>query len=202
MRSPASAVLWGAPTSCRPSHPPSFPSLGLTNTAHFRALGWGRQDLPGSWTTLVCTCLALPPRWGAEPCPGPLSSSVLPLCSALLPSALGGTSAHTTIRISGPNHAACTLAVYASQTPSRTPTQDSLPAGGTTLAGRDLHPVGCEQRFQIIFLLCQAYLAHAKSRFISRRGIANSMAREARHRVALQCREGLLQPGSWPRARA
>ena len=57
--SPASKVVWDAPTPCRPSRRTSLPSLGGTTPA----TAWRRQGLPGSWRTLTCTCHALRPRW-------------------------------------------------------------------------------------------------------------------------------------------
>ena len=81
--SPASSVLRGAPTSCRPSRRTSFPSLGGTTAASCvrslhrpdapvqrpgifgrpgypsRRVPWRRQDLPGSWGTPMCACPAL-----------------------------------------------------------------------------------------------------------------------------------------------
>jgi len=57
-------------------------------------------------------------------------------------------------RISGLSHTACTLAVYASQ--PRLPvcfftaTQDSLPAGDLSLAGRDFNPLGHFIRFLLL----------------------------------------------------
>jgi hypothetical protein len=73
-----------------------------------------------------------------------------------------------TLPISGLNLTACTLAVYASQLPSRTPTQDSLPDGDSLgLSGRDSNPLGFITRFltfrfrlRHVFLLIQACLAH------------------------------------------
>lgn len=49
--------------------------------------------------------------------------------------------------ISGLNHAASELAVYASQSASRRPTQDSLAAGGQPLAARDWLPAGLQRSF-------------------------------------------------------
>ena len=83
--SPASTVLWGAPTPCRPSRRASLPSLGDTTACvrrfapsgrdarpWARGVGvpvsragnvrWRRQGLPGSWGTLMCPCPVLRPR--------------------------------------------------------------------------------------------------------------------------------------------
>src|SRR5438445_2891394 len=85
--SPASPVLRGIPTACRPSRRASLPSLGGTALcaraslpsaaershrrpgASFTRLSLvpvtarRRQALPGSWGTPLCTCPALRPRW-------------------------------------------------------------------------------------------------------------------------------------------
>ena len=73
--SPASAILWSAPTPCRPSGRASLPSLGCTTScaqvllpplpsaatgarscssgSSSRKYAWRRQGLPGSWRTRV-----------------------------------------------------------------------------------------------------------------------------------------------------
>ena len=85
--SPASAVIRGAPTPCRPSRRTSLPSLGgtalalagsllsVTERRHLQARGFDRpvtlilvharrrQSLAGSWGTPLCACPALRPRW-------------------------------------------------------------------------------------------------------------------------------------------
>jgi len=72
--------------------------------------GRRRQDLPRSRGTPVLTCSALRPRW---------DRATLAMTCARQP--FGGpsvprnTSAPTSFRITGLNHAACKLAVYASQ---------------------------------------------------------------------------------------
>ena len=75
-----------------------------------------------------CTRPALRPRWS----PGAASFSR----AGMLPSAIPTASASTTNQISGLDHAAHALAVYASRRGSLPPVQDSLPAGRTALAGR------------------------------------------------------------------
>jgi hypothetical protein len=85
--SPASSVVRGAPTPCRPSRRTSLPSLGGTALAfagslltvaercHLQARGFDRPvtlvlvrarrrpGLAGSWGTPMCACPALRPRW-------------------------------------------------------------------------------------------------------------------------------------------
>jgi hypothetical protein len=67
--------------------------------------------------------------------------------------------------LSGLHHTAHSLAVYASQAPSRTTTQDSLPAGDQPLPGGSNYPARRLRRFPRRssahrFLLLQASLAH------------------------------------------
>jgi hypothetical protein len=52
--------------------------------------------------------------------------------------------------ISGLNHTAFDLAVYASQGRSPTPTQDSLPAAGPALPDGIRYPQGFFERFHIV----------------------------------------------------
>lgn len=68
--------------------------------------------------------------------------------ATILPSAISTASAPT-VDISGLNHAACTLAVYASQ--PRSPADHARLATGwwPTLAGRDLNPLGPYVKFQL-----------------------------------------------------
>ena len=67
--------------------------------------------------------------------------------AALLPSGLQTPSAPTMSRISGLNHAAWTLAVYASPQQLPTAAQDSLPAGGQPLPGGLNGPLGPSRNF-------------------------------------------------------
>src|SRR5690606_15204588 len=68
--------------------------------------------------------------------------------------------------VSGIGRAARSLAVYASQPPSPTSTQHSLPGCWLSLPGRDLHPLGSYLKFPLSitrldsFHLSQACLAH------------------------------------------
>jgi hypothetical protein len=52
--------------------------------------------------------------------------------------------------ISGLNHTAFDLAVYASQGRSPATTQDSLPAAGPALPGGIGYPQGSDERFHIL----------------------------------------------------
>lgn len=99
------------------------------------------SGLPGSWGTFVGSLCSQTPA--QPPC---LTHSALRCC---LPRISPCRPATTTL-ISGLHHTARPLAVYASR-PSfpagRTTAQDSLPAGGSPLAGRDFHPQGPFERF-------------------------------------------------------
>ena len=77
---------------------------------------------------------------GGTSTPGLLGVSVLP-------SAVLTTSASTLRHLSGLTHTACTLPVYASQTPLPTPTQHSVPAGGQPLPGGTDYPLDHFERF-------------------------------------------------------
>ena len=100
--SPASQVLRGAPTPCRPSRRTSFPSLGGTapaldvrsqgsrallpgpglvqRVAHPAPRARRRQGLSGSWGTPMCTCPALRPRRDLHARPTSASRCCLPSC--------------------------------------------------------------------------------------------------------------------------
>jgi len=144
--SPASSVVRGVPTACRPSRRASLPSLGSTALCACTSLpsaakrhhrrpgasckpaaplcrsprGDGRlSQVPGG--TPLRTCPALRPRWD--------------LCAR--PSRRFGAAFRHYYDVSshdkplaGLNHTACTLAVYASSPGSPLATQDSLPAAG------------------------------------------------------------------------
>ena len=75
-----------------------------------RSSGRRRQDLPRSRGTPVLACSALRPRWDRAALAK--SRARQPLGGPSVPRT---TSAPTMIRITGLNHAACKLAVYASQ---------------------------------------------------------------------------------------
>ena len=84
--------------------------------------------------------------------------------------------------ISGLNHTAFDLAVYASQWRSPAPTQDSLPAAGPALPDGIGYPQGFNERFHIEMIL----LSRA-----SWRKDANSLGRKPRRKWLL--RSGTLQ---------
>ena len=110
-----------------------------------------------------CTRPALRPRWS----PGAASFSR----AGMLPSAIPTASASTTNQISGLDHAAHALAVYASRRGSLPLAQDSLPAGRTALAGR-----GFPARSLEMFLV----ITSSSSRF----SLAQRDEGPKRHRIA------------------
>ncbi len=78
----------------------------------------------------------------------PIQTSPLPVCLAWpSPTSYGFGGHYATI--SGIHRAARSLAVYASQTPSPTPTQHSLPGGGLGLPARESHPLGSYLKFPL-----------------------------------------------------
>jgi len=87
---------------------------------------WRRQGLPGSWGAPARTCPALRPRrdLGAWPVRRP----------GVAFRRLDNVGPRDAV-ISGLNHTACTLAVYASQRRLPDATQDSLPVGGQPFPG-------------------------------------------------------------------
>ena len=109
-------------------------------------------------------------RWPL-PLPVPHSARVAgspPRGTSVLPPLYETTRAPTISSISGLNHAASELAVYASQSASRRPTQDSLAAGGQPLAARDWLPAGLIRSFFHLhgFLfsrLCLAQFVHERA---------------------------------------
>src|SRR6266545_3723736 len=101
---------------------------------------WRRQGVPGSWETPMPACPALRPRWNLSARPFTRRLGTAFRISAI-------PSASTTAPISGLNHAAYELAVYASQCWSPNTTQDSLPAGGQPLPGGSQYPLGLTRRF-------------------------------------------------------
>ena len=160
--SPASAVVRGAPTPCRPSRRTSLPSLGgtalalagsllsVTERCHCGPGGLIHQS-PSFWFTRgddrasqvpgephLCACPALRPRRD--------------LCAR--PSRRFGAAfrhyydvgSHNK-PLSGLHHTACALAIYASSPGSPLTTQDSLPAAGQALPGGTGYPLGSHARF-------------------------------------------------------
>ena len=137
MGSPASAVLRGAPTPPRPSRAslvvPRRPGTSRSG-AWFAPQGHAPDGVPSAWTfsSGVPTRwffreeAGRPPRFLGNPFGNVLRSATpvegwrldQPAGVTLLPSAFRTASASTMIRISGLNHAARSLAVYASQTGS------------------------------------------------------------------------------------
>ena len=81
--------------------------------------------------------------------------------------AMSTTKAPTIIQLSRLNRTASGLAVYASSSASRHPTQNSLPAAGQAVPGGLGYPQGCAERFHCIeqFLLSGACLAQGRSGF-------------------------------------
>ena len=115
----------------------------------------GRRDLPGSWGTLPYVPCFLRPRWAGSRRPGRVPCA---FAIPVLPSALKTASATTTVPF-GAQFTAHALAVYASRTPSPTPTQDSLLPADLRLGQSGLSPAGCSPKFQvaITFLSGQAF---------------------------------------------
>ena len=96
------------------------------------------RGLPGSWATLVHVRRSQTPVEEARQDPGRIA---LRFGSLLSPSAFPTASASTTCLLSGLDVAAHTLAVYASQLPSRTdPRKTRFRLVVLALAGWDLHP--------------------------------------------------------------
>jgi hypothetical protein len=118
--SPASQVLLGAPTSLCP------------RSARFRSARRFHVAVGAAGSPRF---LQNPPVHALFPNPGEIATSghsgpALLVDVPMLPSASPKASALSTLSISGLYRTACTLAVYASQPPSPTSTQHSLPAGG------------------------------------------------------------------------
>src|SRR4051812_8147087 len=148
--SPASSVLWGAQTPCRPSRRASLPSLGDTTLApgllpSAEAPGRGLRgvgvpvpepelsvETAGSLRFLGDPCVPMPCSWTpvGPRAPGQYGASAWPPL-------VSTTKAPAMRKISGLDHTASGLAVYASQWRSPDTTQDSLPAAWPSLAGRD-----------------------------------------------------------------
>jgi len=165
-RSPASSLLWGAVTPCRPSRRASFPSLGDTTVSSVvrprRPRTWA-ADQPGvgkpGLQPAVTIETARSPKfpWNpfdhspCSPTPARPGSSSGPR-SRLPDAAPASDNDEGSPRglISGLNRTAFDLAVYASQRRSPATTQDSLPAAGPALPGGIGHPQGSNERFHIV----------------------------------------------------
>ena len=160
-RSPASSVLWNAPTPARPSRRVSLPSHGSTAPPLVldpggprvfgpRCLGCSiggppdplarrRAGLPGSWETPRCTCPALRPRRALHAWPAlgvSTRPSIFLTTSALARVVCRGS-------ITRPAHSLCTLR----RADHSATTQHAVPAGGHPLPGGLGYPLGSVKRF-------------------------------------------------------
>ncbi len=167
MSSPASRVLCGAPTPCRPSGRTSLPSLGRTARGLAIRSQARAARLPGSWawspgcpTGILGAETTGPPRFlGIPRARMPRSRTpVESRCQAIhdtsmLPSAVVKASASTISQLSGLCHAACALPVYASQ--RRLPQRHATLGSGwwPAFAGRDWLPAGTLRGFQSSLLV-------------------------------------------------
>jgi hypothetical protein len=167
MAAPVSLVLRAATTPHRPSRSVAVvPCLGDTVAAP-RSYGDGEaSQVPGEPSCSFAaffdpgrTSVPSPEddpsqgvavdRW-PSPLPVPHSARVAgspPRGTSVLPPLRKTTRAPAMSSISGLYHAASELAVYASQSASRRPTQDSLAAGGQPFAARDWLPAGLHRSF-------------------------------------------------------
>lgn len=125
LSSPASQVVWVTPTSCRPSRWASLPRP-LIPPRCTEATGSPRF-LGSPCTCMPCSSTPVGPR--RQACYG----------ASVLPSAIAKASAPTSdFSLSGLNHTAYMLVVYASRRQLPDAAQDSLPAGGQPWLGRNL----------------------------------------------------------------
>ena len=153
--SPASSVLRSAPTSGCPSRHgrgrvcrsvflrSAVPSFGLLSRPGLwspvpRPARRRLPDLPGSWGVLV--------RMPYSPTPVERRRLGLRRRRRVAFRQTEGVGLHDAT-ITGLNHTAYALAVYASQLRSPAPTQDSLPAGDHDLGRSGLSPAGLQRRF-------------------------------------------------------
>ena len=167
MSSPASRVLCGAPTPCRPSGRTSLPSLGRTALGlALRSQARGAR-LPGSWawlpgcpTRVAYAETTGPPRFLGVPharvprSRTPVESRCQASCgTSMLPSAVVTASASTPTQLSRLNDAARALPVYASQ--RRLPGHHATLGSGwwPAFAGRDWLPAGTLRGFQSSLLV-------------------------------------------------
>jgi len=108
--------------------------------------------LPASQDTPLCLCPALGSRPG-PPARGLRHTAVTSYCvqgDAAPP--LTNRKAQTISRISGFNHAALTLAPYASCAPCGSATQCSLPSGCQPFSGGSVYPPGIDYMFHLPFV--------------------------------------------------
>ena len=117
---------------------PPMPRTPVETSRPPRALG------PGSWATRACMPRSPTPAEPNAPDRVAQTNSARRWCLPLL----SQRRLPRCIRISWLNHAACRLPVYASQTASPLPTQHSVPAGWSTLAGQDSHLLGRTEGFR------------------------------------------------------
>jgi hypothetical protein len=120
-------------------HNPRGPgTLGAASPFPLARFRWRWQGLPGSWGAPVRTCPALRPRrdLGTRPA----------RCSGVAFRRLEDVGSRNAV-ISGLNHTACTLAVYASQRRLPDATQDSLPVGGQPFPRGIGYPPGSLRNF-------------------------------------------------------
>src|SRR5437867_502424 len=106
----------------------------------FRHVARGvERDLPGSWSVLPC----MPRSWT----PGG-SPRLAPRGVSMLPSAVLKASAPPANPLSGLNHAACTIAVYASQPGSPQLHARLASDWRPTFVGQDSHLQDCSEGFR------------------------------------------------------
>src|SRR5512142_119813 len=156
--SPASPVVWGAPTPRRPSRRASLPSLGGTPAAPaFRSRGRrARRPRAWSWSPGISgrdeprRRLGLPGSWGTPasvPCSSTPAGSRTPgPCGVAMRPSVNCTTSAPASRISGLNRTARSLAVYASQ-PGLPRHRARLASGRWPgFAGRDWLPAGSRRK--------------------------------------------------------
>ena len=159
--SPASTVLRGAPTPCRPSRRTSLPSLGGTALALAGSLPWRPSAAaaglelghpvtpPGSRAET-----AGPPRFlgnpavhmpcSSTPAGPPRQAIAAPRCCLPL---LNNVGSHDTLAFGAQSHGLFTRCLrFVVASPAAT--QDSLPAAGQALPGGIGYPLGSFARFQ------------------------------------------------------
>jgi hypothetical protein len=165
--SPASSLHRRAPTPRRPSRRASLPSR--PRYRRNSAVGDGEvSQVPRRPSRDACSGSSTP----AEPREQDLRDrQSLRVAPPVLPSEPSVSSASTTLTFRGPipqpAPSLSTLRGHGRPCASSTTTQDSLPAGGPALAGRDFYPQGHATRFRLVlglhgFLLVEASLGAQK----------------------------------------
>ena len=177
-RSPASSVLWNAPTPARPSRRASFPSrygtapaLGLRSSeprvhglrawavrsgARPDSMTRRRSGLPGSCGTPACTCPALRPRRARHARP----SHDVSTRPSVFPNDVG---ARTVLSLEAPSRGLHTPLCTLRRADRSATTQHSVPAGGHPLPGGLENPLGSIRRFPRCFPL-SVYISSSSSR--------------------------------------